>query len=127
MQTTITEYPAQTVSIYSNDYSNKVKATTLSLVGSDGIGTRTYPGVEIVPGNLHGTLKAVLTDGINSEAAFISEGNAGRDWAMSSGCFIVVRGYSDPNGFGATPEMMVPLHNRYEVEGGFAEGQDRRA
>lgn len=112
----------RTVYIFAGRYSNETYVDVLSLIegdGSDYDGSM-YPAVQIVPGNLPNTKKAVLLAGIESEAAFVCEGDQEmRNWAMASGTFIEIR-----DGKGHTE--MIPLHNRYETVGGGREGESRR-
>lgn len=106
------------VDIYTGASTNRVPFETLTLVGAgiDEVSTATpeAPAVRIVEGNLRDTLKAVLEDGIDSPAAFVS--GAGRDggsrtWSMASGAFI----YSCDSRFRRVSDGPVALHNRYEV------------
>lgn len=104
------------VEVLSGVFTNQVWFPQLTLVG-DGVpeiseADDDAPAVEIVPGNLSGTLKAVLVDGADSPAAFIAPGKAGRNWSMASGAFIHTSDSRFREFSGGHP---VALHNRYEV------------
>lgn len=106
------------VEILTGAYSNKVSFENLILVG-DGVpevfeADSKAPAVMIVRGNLPGTLKAILVEGVYSPAAFVCAGTAGINWPMFSGAFIFS---SDSRFREITGGHPVPLHNRYEIGG----------
>lgn len=107
------------VSVFTSEHSNDSGFRSLTLVG-EGVPeihsvTLSRPAVEVVPGNLPGTVKAVLAEGVDSPAAFIAPASPGRGshtWSMASGCFID----SSDSRFRDISHHPVPLHNRYELE-----------
>ena len=105
------------VGVLNGPYTNRIGFDTLTLVGEDVAGvfaaSNDAPAVQIVPGNLPGTLKAVLVDGADSPAAFLCRGDAGRNWGMASGAYIES---SDSRFNAVSGGHPVPLHNRYECE-----------
>lgn len=103
------------VGILNGPYTNRVAVTHLTLIG-EGVPerfepTEDAPAVVVVPGNLPGTLKAILPEGADSPAAFLCKGDNGRNWPMASGAYIDA-GFSELRG--VTGGHPVPLHNRYE-------------
>ena len=119
----------QTIYILTSSISNKVKTEALSLIETDEDWGKDspHPKAYVAPGNIRGTQKVLLADGIDSEAAFVCEGNAGENWAMYSGCKVEIRGKADPEGIRRYPTQILDLHNRYEVPQGNARGARRRA
>ena len=108
------------VSILTDRFANKVPFDTLILVGN-GIpeifeASDATPAVEIHAhrAGLQFPHVAILADGVDSPAAFISHQNdmdhAGPNWPMMSGAFI----YTCDSRFPFSHP--VPLHNRYEMK-----------
>ena len=106
------------VSILTGPHSNTIPFTHLTLVGK-GVDqvfevTPHTPAVEIVPGNVEGTVKAVLVDGRNSPASYLAQAGHGEGsdtWSMSSGTYIE----GDSRVWELGNHHPIPLHNRYEV------------
>ena len=125
----ITLFPrGQRVTIFTSEYSNKTKENHLIIASDRGdttAGNATCAGVyiEVHQGGPRYGIVARLVRGIDSAAAFVAEAggdSGGRDWSMASGSYIEVR---DNLG----KRHLISLHNRYEVNGGYEEGLNRRA
>ena len=112
------------VNIFKSRSSNDSGFDTLTLVG-EGVPevsepTEDAPAVRVEQHNagIQYGLRAILVDGVDSPAAFVCKGTAGRNWPMSSGCFISTtdsrfhRLFSEDGNLG---RVTIPLHNRYEV------------
>lgn len=120
------------VEIIRSKYANVARRTDglpfdmLTLVGPDVpevfAVTPDAPAVEV---NQHRAgpqygLVATLVDGIDSPAAFVAPGDAGRNWSMATGCYIDSSDSRFPNANGLIVSRPIPLHNRYEIPGGVA-------